>query len=77
MAHSNDSVQMEQLWTNARIATMADGELGLIDEYQLVLHPVALGSGKPFFAGPRPPMHLEASDRIGPKAIRLVYTVAP
>ena len=48
---------------------------GLMDEYQLVLHPVALGSGKPFFAGSRPPMRLTASDRIGPDAIRLTYQV--
>ncbi len=32
MAHSNDTVQMEQRWKNARLATMADGDLGLIDD---------------------------------------------
>lgn len=31
MTHSDDSVQMEQLWKNARIATMAGDDLGLID----------------------------------------------
>lgn len=31
MAHSNDTVQMKQRWKNARLATMADGDLGLID----------------------------------------------
>src|SRR3981081_1762523 len=40
-------------------------DLGLIDEYRLYLHPVVLGRGKSFFAGPRPPRHLVASDRIG------------
>lgn len=66
-----------QVDVSGTILAQSLADWGLIDEYQLVLHPVALGSGKPFFAGPRPPMHLEASDRIGPKAIRLVYTVAP
>ncbi|GIO56957.1 dihydrofolate reductase family protein [Paenibacillus cineris] len=48
-------------------------ELGLVDEYRLYLHPVVLGRGKPFFAGPRPPLRLVASDRIGENVIRLTY----
>ena len=28
-------------------------DLGLVDEYQIYLHPVVLGNGKPFFAGDR------------------------
>jgi dihydrofolate reductase len=51
-------------------------ELGLIDEYQLYFHPVVLGRGNPFFAGPRPPLRLVASDRIGEQAIRLTYIPA-
>ena len=51
-------------------------ELGLIDEYRLYLHPVVLGRGKPFFAGPRPPLQLVASDRIGEDTIRLTYVPA-
>jgi len=51
-------------------------ELGLIDEYQIYLHPVVLGQGKPFFAGPRPPLRLVASDRIGEDVIRLTYVPA-
>jgi riboflavin biosynthesis pyrimidine reductase len=39
-------------------------EAGLIDEYRLYLHPVVLGGGQPFFAGPRPPLHLVAEDRM-------------
>ncbi|MDN3721081.1 dihydrofolate reductase family protein [Roseibium salinum] len=51
-------------------------DLGLIDEYRLYFHPVVLGRGTPFFAGPRPPLRLVASDRIGEEAIRLTYVPA-
>ena len=51
-------------------------DLGLIDEYRLYLHPVVLGRGKSFFAGPRPPLRLVASDRIGEGVIRLTYVPA-
>jgi dihydrofolate reductase len=51
-------------------------DLGLIDEYRLYLHPVVLGRGKPFFAGPRPPLRLVANDRIGEDVIRLTYVPA-
>src|ERR1043166_4974145 len=33
-------------------------ERALIDEYQISLPPVVLGGGKPYFAGPRPPLRL-------------------
>ena len=46
---------------------------GLIDEYRIYLHPVVLGRGTPYFAGPRPPLHLIASDRIDQDVLRLVY----
>ena len=51
-------------------------ELGLIDEYRLYFRPVVLGHGKPFFAGPRPPLRLVANDLIGDDAIRLTYIPA-
>ena len=51
-------------------------DLGLIDEYRLCFHPVVLGRGKPFFAGPRPPLRLVASDLIGERVIRLTYLPA-
>ncbi|SEI20151.1 Dihydrofolate reductase [Rhizobium tibeticum] len=50
--------------------------LGLIDEYRLYLCPVVVGRGKPFFAGPRPPLRLAASDRISEDVIRLTYVPA-
>ncbi len=49
---------------------------GLVDEYRLYIHPVVLGHGKPFFAGPQPPLRLVASDRIGKDVIRLTYVPA-
>lgn len=51
-------------------------ELGLIDEYRIYLHPVVLGQGKPYFAGPRPPLRLVAQDRIGQDVVRLSYVPA-
>ena len=51
-------------------------ELGLIDEYRIYLHPVVLGHGRPYFAGPRPPLRLVANDRIGEDVIMLSYLSA-
>ena len=51
-------------------------DLGLIDEYRIYLHPVVLGHGKPYFAGPRPPLRLVSHDRIGEDVIRLAYVPA-
>src|SRR5262245_21526700 len=52
------------------------GYLGLIDEYRIYLHPGVLGRGKPFFAGPRTPLRLVASDPMGEGVIRLTYVPA-
>ncbi|WP_027052474.1 dihydrofolate reductase family protein [Mesorhizobium erdmanii] len=51
-------------------------DLGLIDEYRIYLHPVVLGRGKPYFAGPRPPLRLMSHDRIDGDVIRLTYVPA-
>ena len=50
--------------------------LGLIDEYRIYLHPVVLGHGKPYFAGPRPPLRLMTTDRMGEDVLRLTYVPA-
>jgi len=51
-------------------------DLGLIDEYRIYLHPVVLGQGTPYFAGPRPPLRLTGHDRIADDVIRLTYVPA-
>jgi len=51
-------------------------ELGLIDEYRIYLHPVVVGHGKPYFAGPRPRLRLVTHDRIAEDVIKLTYVPA-
>jgi riboflavin biosynthesis pyrimidine reductase len=50
--------------------------LGLIDEYRLYFRPFVLGRGKPYFAGPRPPLRLVATDAAGEDTVRLTYVTA-
>jgi dihydrofolate reductase len=52
------------------------GELGLLDEYRLYFHPVMLGNGKPFFAGPLPRLRFAGSDLIDDDTVRLTYVPA-
>jgi dihydrofolate reductase len=49
------------------------GELGLIDEYRIYLHPIVLGQGTRYFAGPRPPLRLISHDRIDENVVRLRF----
>lgn len=56
------------------VASLTDA--ALIDEYRLYFRPVVLGRGNPFFAGPRPPLRLTASDLIGEDTMRLTYVPA-
>ena len=50
--------------------------LGLIDEYSLIVHPVALGAGRPFFIGPTPRLRLASHSRLGDAALKLTYVPA-
>ncbi len=49
------------------------GKLGLVDEVQIYLHPVVLGSGAPFFVGAWPQLRLVGSERVGEDAVRVRY----
>ena len=48
-------------------------DLGLIDEYRICVHPVVLGQGKPYFAGPRSPLRLVAHELIDENVVKLTY----
>jgi dihydrofolate reductase len=50
-------------------------DLGLIDEYQLYFRPVVLGAGKPYFAGPCPPLRIKTSERLE-DVMKLTYVPA-
>jgi len=49
------------------------GDLGLIDEYRIYLHPAVTGGCNPYFAGPRPPLRFVDSERIDENVIKLTY----
>lgn len=51
-------------------------DLGLIDEYRIYLHPVVIGHGTPYFAGPRPPLRLVSHERVVEDVLRLTYVPA-
>lgn len=53
--------------------SQALGAAGLIDEYWIYLHPVVLGSGTPYFAGPLPRLRLVESTEMEGSILRLVY----
>jgi dihydrofolate reductase len=65
-----------EIWVGGPELAGSLTRLGLIDEYQLYLRPAVLGGGTPFFAGPRAPLRLLASERIGENTMRLTYVPA-
>lgn len=67
-----DELEGEITVSGPRLAACAS-ECGLIDEYRLYYHPVVLGGGAPFFAGPCPPLRLKAYDLIDGRVFRLTY----
>ena len=54
---------------------LALADLGLIDEYEFVVHPVLAGHGPTLFAGLREPLELDVVDRheFRPGAVALRY----
>ena len=49
------------------------GDLGLIDQYGIYLHPVVVGKGTPFFADPRPRLRLLGSEQMDEDVVHLTY----
>ena len=83
-------VQEDVLEFAARLKSEMDGDIDvagselanvlsaarLIDEYCLYLRPYVLGGGKPYFAGPVPPLRLVKHEAIGEDTLRLIYVPA-
>ena len=65
-----------QLDVGGTVLAHSLGEIGLLDEYQLYLHPVVLGHGKPFFPAARPRLRLVATTPIDDTVLRLSYVPA-
>jgi dihydrofolate reductase len=65
-----------EIWVGGPKLAKCLTDLALIDEYRLYFRPFVLGGGTPFFLGPRPPLRLMASDRIGEDTLRLTYIPA-
>lgn len=51
-------------------------QLGLMDEYHLVMRPFVLGQGKPFFHEARPPLRLISTERLDDETLCLIYAPA-
>ncbi|HEX6218675.1 MAG TPA: dihydrofolate reductase family protein [Sphingomicrobium sp.] len=56
--------------------TLAASLMPLIDEYQIYLHPVVVGRGKPFFKEARPPLKLAGTEQFDGGVLRLRYVPA-
>lgn len=80
----SDNVEAEMRDLKARLTgeiavsgpALAHSLAGLVDEYRLYFHPAVLGRGRPFFAGPRPPLRFVRADLVGEDTMRLTYVPA-
>jgi Flp pilus assembly protein TadG len=58
------------------IANTTNFNVNIADVGLAYIHPIVLGRGKSFFAGPRSPLRLVASDLMGEDTVRLTYVPA-
>jgi len=76
VARVKDQYQGDILVAGSATLVHSLTELGLVDEYRLMVHPVVLGTGKRLFAGAGPDLELVETRKAGPDVLLLIYRPA-
>ena len=76
VARVKDKYQGDILVAGSATLVHSLTELGLVDEYRLMVHPVVLGTGKRLFTGAGPDLELVETRKAGPDVLLLIYRPA-
>jgi dihydrofolate reductase len=76
VARVKDQYQGDILVAGSAALVHSLTELGLVDEYRLMVHPVVLGAGKRLFTRAGPDLELAETRKGGPDVLLLIYRPA-